>query len=237
MTDMFSPGATLRAAREKRRLSVAEVAEGTRIKAHVVKAIENNDFSGIAAPLYGKGFIRLYAEFVGIDPEPLVRDYLERHARVVRPSLKSGNPAAAPSVPSEQGVPAPSTMDRFRSSGGSVWRKASGDVLQALSETFEQMVVMWVRWRMTLRTQAAAVPRRYTRGYVVSSGAPMWRYAAIGVALLVTATLIAVGIGHLLSRPHPAPKPMPGAVQSPLVPRPLRLAEEPAASYIRVKAP
>ena len=234
MTDMFSPGATLRAAREKRKLSVAEVADGTRIKIHVVKAIENNDFSGIAAPLYGKGFIKLYAEFVGIDPEPLIRDYLERHARVVRPSLKSGKPPAAPT---EQGVPAPSTLERFRSSGGHAWRKATDDVVQALSEAMEYAGVIWARWRMTFRARPSAGPRRYTRGYAVSSGVPMWRYAAIGVASLVTVVLIAVGIGHLLSRPRVAPKPASVAAHQTLAPRPLRLAEEPPASYIRVKTP
>lgn len=234
MTDMFSPGATLRAAREKRKLSQADVAAATRIKVHVVAAIENNDFSGIAAPLYGKGFIKLYAEFVGLDPDPLIRDYLERHARIVRPSLKSGKPPAAPM---EQGVPSPSPMERFRSSGGDAWRKLVADVLQALSEVSERLAVTWARWREAFRGRPAAGPRRYTRGYVVSSGAPMWRYAAIGVASLVVAVLLVVGIGQLLSHSHTAPKPAPAAVQAKLSPRPLRLAEEPPPSYLRVKTP
>ena len=38
-----TPGAALRAAREKRHLSLAEVVEATRIKTHIVQALENDD--------------------------------------------------------------------------------------------------------------------------------------------------------------------------------------------------
>ena len=83
MNDLFTLGDTLRMAREQLKMSQSDVAETTRMKAHIVDAIERNDFSRIAVPLYGKGFVRLYAQCVGLDPEPLVRDYLVRHARTL----------------------------------------------------------------------------------------------------------------------------------------------------------
>ena len=55
------------AAHAARSLTASEVAAATRMKVQIVEAIEQEDFSKIAAPIYGKGFIKLYAEHVGLD--------------------------------------------------------------------------------------------------------------------------------------------------------------------------
>jgi transcriptional regulator with XRE-family HTH domain len=234
MTDMFSPGATLRAAREKRRLTQAEIAETTRIKVPIIEAIENNDFSRIAAPLYGKGFIKLYAEAVGLDPEPLVRDYMERHARTVHPSLKSDRP---PSAPADNGIPMPSTLDRFRSSGGVAWSKVVADVSAALKEVAETLSVAWVRWRMSRRS-TSDMTRRYTRGYAGPVAIPIWRYAAIGVALLIVVVLLIAGLGLLFNRSRDQPAvTVPATAKPSLSARPLRLQEEPPPAHLRLPAP
>lgn len=73
------PGAALKAAREGKGVTPAEAAEATRIKVQIIEAIERDDFSRIAAPTYAKGFIRLYAEFLGLDPEPLLNAYADHH--------------------------------------------------------------------------------------------------------------------------------------------------------------
>jgi cytoskeletal protein RodZ len=46
----------------------------------MIVALEADDFSGMAAPTYAKGFIRLYAGYLGLNPEPLVDEYILRHA-------------------------------------------------------------------------------------------------------------------------------------------------------------
>jgi transcriptional regulator with XRE-family HTH domain len=71
-------GATLKEARMRKKLTASEVASGTRMKVQVVTALEEEEFSTIAAPIYAKGFIRLYAEFVGLEPEALVTEYVDR---------------------------------------------------------------------------------------------------------------------------------------------------------------
>ncbi len=68
-------GQTLRNAREKKGVSASEAAAATRIMVQMIEKLEDDDFSNIAASIYGKGFIRLYAEFLGLDPEPLVAEY------------------------------------------------------------------------------------------------------------------------------------------------------------------
>ena len=71
-------GDELRKARLARKLTASQVAAATRMKVQVVDAIEREDFSGIAAPIYSKGFIRLYAEYVGLDAKPLIDDFVNR---------------------------------------------------------------------------------------------------------------------------------------------------------------
>ena len=68
-------GEKLREARLAAGYSVDQVAQGTKMVSQMVKEIEENDFHRFPAPIYGRGFIKLFAEFVGLDPEPLVREY------------------------------------------------------------------------------------------------------------------------------------------------------------------
>jgi len=82
-----SIGQTFRTAREQKKVTASVAAKGTRIKIQVIEAMENDDFSVIAAPAYAKGFIRIYAEYLGLDPEPLVAEYVRLHAPPQRASL------------------------------------------------------------------------------------------------------------------------------------------------------
>lgn len=68
-------GEQLRDARRKMNLTASEVAAATRVKVQLIEDIENENFERIAAPIYGKGFIKLYAEYVALDPRPLIAEY------------------------------------------------------------------------------------------------------------------------------------------------------------------
>lgn len=96
--DAKTLGDTLREERERRQQTVRQAAEGTRIKPTHIEALERADFSRIASPIYAKGFIKLYAEWLEIDPAPLLREYLERHAPRERPPLAT-EPAPRPDAP------------------------------------------------------------------------------------------------------------------------------------------
>ncbi len=94
---MDTLGKKLKAARQKRKLTASEAAKGTRIKVQHIEAIENDDFSSIAAPTYAKGFIRIYAEFLGLNPEPLIEEYTAVHLPPPRASLiPDDSPKATP---------------------------------------------------------------------------------------------------------------------------------------------
>lgn len=85
-------GQKLREARERRGLTSAQVAAATHIKGEHIEAMERDDFSGLPIPTYAKGFIKIYAEYLGLDPQPLVQEYLERHAPRERPRLVAAPP-------------------------------------------------------------------------------------------------------------------------------------------------
>ena len=76
----------------------------------IVEEMENEDFHRIAAPIYGRGFVKLYAECVGLDPLPLVKEFMDiyegRRAPIVRTRDVPVQPSPA-SVPAPEPPPAP----------------------------------------------------------------------------------------------------------------------------------
>jgi len=68
-------GRALRSAREKLGLSLAEVADVTRMAVRHLEAIEQARFDGFSAPVYALGFARNYARAVGL-PLPWISDCL-----------------------------------------------------------------------------------------------------------------------------------------------------------------
>ncbi len=69
------PGRRLAAARQELGLSVSEIAGRTRIPSSSITAIEDDDWIALPAPVYVRGFLRLYAQEVGLDPEAIVNDW------------------------------------------------------------------------------------------------------------------------------------------------------------------
>jgi transcriptional regulator with XRE-family HTH domain len=82
---MATLGEQLKAARKAKGVTESEAGSATRVLRQIITAMENDDFSEMPAPTYAKGFIRLYAEYLGLDPEPLVAEYLEKHAQQTKP--------------------------------------------------------------------------------------------------------------------------------------------------------
>lgn len=77
--DSRSVGDTLRAAREIAGMSVAEVAERTRIRASVIRDIEADDFAGCGDTFYARGHVRSIATTVGLDPGPVLLEFDARN--------------------------------------------------------------------------------------------------------------------------------------------------------------
>ncbi len=84
---MIELGNTLRAAREAKGYTASQVAEMTRLTVQVIEALEAEDFKTIVAPIYGRGFVKLYCEAVGIEDVKSMTDTftaLYNHSREQR---------------------------------------------------------------------------------------------------------------------------------------------------------
>ena len=104
-------GEILRNARIQKGLTPSDVAEGTRMLVQIVEGLEQEDFKRIAAPIYGRGFIKLYAELMELDPDPLVADFMSLYnggrSSAVQ-TKKVSEPAAEPvAVPVTRTVSGP----------------------------------------------------------------------------------------------------------------------------------
>ena len=77
---MFDIGTTLRDARTRQGLDFPELEELTKIRPKYLRALEDERFDTLPAPTYVKGFLRSYAEALGLDGQPFVDEYNSRFA-------------------------------------------------------------------------------------------------------------------------------------------------------------
>jgi len=76
---MFEIGSSLREARERRGLSYADVESGTKVRSRYIKALEDERFDILPGPTYTKGFLRAYADFLGLDGNLYIDEFNSRH--------------------------------------------------------------------------------------------------------------------------------------------------------------
>lgn len=69
-------GTWLRRQREMRDIDLREIADKTKISLRYLKAMEQDRFEILPAPLFARGFLREYAKYVGLNPDEVVNYYL-----------------------------------------------------------------------------------------------------------------------------------------------------------------
>jgi cytoskeletal protein RodZ len=89
-------GPALRAARERRGLSVATVTETLHLEPRILEAMEADRFTVFDAPVYARGFIRKVASFLELPVEPLIAAYDAQHAGPESPTMIPITETAAP---------------------------------------------------------------------------------------------------------------------------------------------
>ena len=111
----MSMGEILKNAREQRGLSTSAVAESTHMKVQIIDDLEKEDFSRIAAPIYGRGFVKLYAEYLELDSTPLVNEFMDIFSGKRTPVVGRRHVEPAPAPANEMVVPpvARSLKSRF----------------------------------------------------------------------------------------------------------------------------
>ena len=77
-----SPGAILKRCREYHGISLDEAAEATKVGLNYLKALEEDQTKEFASLAYLKGFLRIYASYLGLNPDDIMRLYEKMSAPV-----------------------------------------------------------------------------------------------------------------------------------------------------------
>src|SRR4030088_1303318 len=85
-------GGKLREARERRGVSLRQIANATKISVGVLEALERNDISRLPGGIFGRAFVRSYAVEVGLDPEETIQEFI---AQFPHDSVTVGHPTSA----------------------------------------------------------------------------------------------------------------------------------------------
>jgi Helix-turn-helix domain/RodZ C-terminal domain len=76
---VFEIGNSLREARLRKELDFPELEQGTKIRAKYLRALEDETFDSLPGPTYVKGFLRTYADYLGLDGQLYVDEYNVRY--------------------------------------------------------------------------------------------------------------------------------------------------------------
>jgi cytoskeletal protein RodZ len=89
---MFEIGNSLREARLRQGLDLARVEDDTKIRAKYLQGLEDERFEILPSETYVKGFLRTYAEYLGLDGQLYVDEFNSRFAASEEPLITSAPP-------------------------------------------------------------------------------------------------------------------------------------------------
>jgi transcriptional regulator with XRE-family HTH domain len=145
---MDSFGSRLRYERERRQIALKSIAESTKIGLTLLEGLERDDVSRWPSGIFRKSFVRSYAVAVGLDPEPIVREFVERHPDPLKVDL------AAPSAGARSSLTSHGTTPHVTSSPSSAGPLAikltitwSGSVHQTIGRLADWKIVRLLRDR------------------------------------------------------------------------------------------
>lgn len=92
--DLIGPsgGERLAAARREQKVAIAEIAKELHISEEKVEALERNEFELLGAAVFAKGYMRKYAQLVGLEADEILSDYSELAAAADSPPVIKARP-------------------------------------------------------------------------------------------------------------------------------------------------
>lgn len=134
---MFEIGNSLREARLRRHIDFADAEHGTKIRGKYLRALEDERFELLPSHTYIKGFLRSYAEYLGLDGQLYVDEYNSRY------------------IPGDEETP---LRAQNKSTVGRSPRVESSVVLVALAAIGILTALVVVAWRFGSDTPETAIP-------------------------------------------------------------------------------
>jgi cytoskeleton protein RodZ len=74
---MGSFGERIRREREMRGFTLESISSTTKIRTHILEALEKEEFDKLPGGIFNKGFVRSYARFLGMNEEQALKEFLE----------------------------------------------------------------------------------------------------------------------------------------------------------------
>jgi cytoskeleton protein RodZ len=137
---MFEIGNSLREARLRQGLDLAEIEQATKIRSRYLRALEEEQFEVLPAQTYVKGFLKAYADQLGLDGDLYVEEFNSRYATEEEP-VQHG---------------------RGEGGGGGSWpgppRYLSSAVLIALTAIGLSTVLVVVAWQVGATDEPEDIP-------------------------------------------------------------------------------
>ena len=163
---MASFGEEMRRERELRRITLREVAESTKVSLRHLEALESNDFEHLPGGVFNRGFVRAYAQYIGVDPDAMVDAYLlEEQAQESRGKAQDRDAFLRPRAARERGGEEPA-----QARSGRRFPAALKWALLALAATALVVgaVLLYLHWRSA--EAADGREARTLRGASVATG-------------------------------------------------------------------
>lgn len=79
LTEQSSPGEMLRHGRQALELTHDEVAAALNLRPAVIRGLENDQYDEVPIAIYRRGYLRSYANLLGLDPDPVLAAYRARN--------------------------------------------------------------------------------------------------------------------------------------------------------------
>jgi len=124
MSEEFGP--RLRQERERRKISLDSIAATTKVNVALYEGLERDDVSRWPSGIFRRSFVRAYAIAIGLDPDAVVREFLERFPEPEPQPLET-----TATEPKREPVPEVRPALRLKVAD-TAWTFAGGQVLSAL---------------------------------------------------------------------------------------------------------
>ena len=195
-------GEYLKRTREEKGKSIDEVVEATKIRSRYVQAIETGDLSVLPGIVYARGFVRGYADYLGLDGAKIANQYLGNSAEQAQEDRVSQKPSVSPpAMPPRKAKPAASSKVMAE-------RKQRGVVGKPVNKhRSKSSGIMWVAGVVLLVTAAVVA---YTS--LSSPSHPQSKLPSTGTVINPKTTGSAVAQTHG-TKPKHHPKPVLSSVK------------------------
>jgi cytoskeletal protein RodZ len=185
-------GEALAEARYRAGLTVDEVSERTRIREAVIRCIEEDDYDACGGDLYVHGYVRAIAGAIGIDAQPLIREYDLGRAKAPVSADAAAGPAATSADPTATSIdlpaisadPAPTVVDLAPTAAdpwattADPWAGAAGPAVTAAEHVKPSARQGRRRWTAGISVLVVLVVAGIAGGYIVASHSPASNAAA-----------------------------------------------------------